>query len=86
MLAVILPFIIYGKRSLSIDGFDMTLMVTVYLGLVFHCRLTADEVKRDTVFNYSYVITALVFVTFVGMITMFVPKPQIVSYLENNRN
>lgn len=86
MLAVILPFIIYGKRSLSIDGFDMTLMVTVYLGLVFHCRLTADDVKRDTVFNYSYVITALVFVTFVGMITMFVPKPQIESYLENNRN
>lgn len=86
MLAVLLPFIIYGKRSLSIDGFDMTLMVTVYLGLVFHCRLTADDVKRDTVFNYSYIITALVFVTFVGMVTMFVPKPEMESYLENNRN
>lgn len=86
MLALLLPFIIYGKRSLSIEAFDMTLMVTVYLGLVFHSSLTADDVKHNTVFNYSYVITALVFVTFVGMITMFTPKPEIESYLENNRN
>lgn len=86
MLAVILPFIIYGKRALSISSFDMVLMVTVYLALIIHGKLTADDVKHDTVFNYSYVIACLVFVTFVGMVTMFVPKPQITSYLENNRN
>ena len=86
MLAVILPFIIYGKRAMSIGSFDMVLMVTVYLGLIIHGKLTADDVKHDTVFNYSYVIACLVFVTFVGMVTMFVPKPKITSYLENNRN
>ena len=86
MLAVILPFIIYGKRAMSIASFDMVLMVTVYLALIIHGKLTADDVKHDTVFNYSYVIACLVFVTFVGMITMFVPKPKITSYLENNRN
>ncbi len=86
MLAVILPFIIYGKRALSISDFDMVLMVTVYLALVFHGKLTADDVKHDTVFNFSYVIACLVFVTFVGMVTMFIPKPDITSYLEDNRN
>ena len=86
MLAVILPFIIYGKRAMSISSFDMVLMVTVFLALIIHGKLTADDVKHDTVFNYSYVIACLVFVTFVGMVTMFVPKPQITSYLENNRN
>lgn len=86
MLAVLLPFIIYGKRSLSIADFDMVLMVTVYLALVVHGKLTADDVKHDTVFNFSYVIACLVFVTFVGMLTMFVPKPEIKSYLENNLN
>ena len=86
MLAVLLPFIIYGKRALAIEDLDMVLMVTVYLALVIHGKLTADDVKKDTVFNYSYVIASLVFVTFVGMLTMFVPKPEIESYLENNRN
>lgn len=86
MLAVILPFIIYGKRAMSIGSFDMALMVTVYLALIIHGKLTADDVKHDTVFNYSYVIACLVFVTFVGMVTMFVPKPKVTSYLENNRN
>ncbi len=86
MLSVLLPFIIYGKRAQSIADFDMVLMVTVYLALVIHGKLTADDVKHDTVFNYSYIIAGLVFVTFVGMVTMFVPKPEITSYLENNRN
>ncbi|WP_051540138.1 transglutaminase domain-containing protein [Ruminococcus sp. FC2018] len=86
MLAVLLPFIIYGKRAQSIDGIDLVFMITVYLALVIHGKLSADDVKKDTVFNYSYVIASLVFVTFVGMVTMFVPKPQVTSYLENNRN
>ena len=86
MLAVLLPFIIYGKRALSIADFDMALMVTVYLALVIHGKHSADDMKHDTVFNYSYLITCLIFVTFVGMLTMFIPKPEIESYLENNRN
>ncbi len=86
MLAVLLPFIIYGKRAQSIDGIDLVFMITVYLALVIHGKFSADDVKKDTVFNYSYVIASLVFVTFVGMITMFVPKPNVTSYLENNRN
>ena len=86
MLAVLLPFIIYGKRALSIGDFDMALMVTVYLALVIHGKFSADDVKHDTLFNYSYLIACLVFVTFIGMLTMFIPKPEITSYLENNRN
>ena len=86
MLAVLLPFIIYGKRALSINDFDMVMMVTVYLALVIHGKLSADDVKHDTLFNYSYVIAGIVFVTFVGMVTMFIPKPEVRSYLENNRN
>ena len=34
MLAVLLPFIIYGKRAQSIDGIDLVFMITVYLALV----------------------------------------------------
>lgn len=86
MLAVLLPFIIYGKKALIINDFDMVVMVTVYLALVIHGKLSADDMKHDTLFNYSYIIAGLVFVTFVGMVTMFIPKPEIKSYLENNRN
>ncbi len=86
MLAVLLPFIIYGKRAMAINDFDMVFMVTVYLGLVLHGKLSSDDVKKDTIFNYSYVIAGIVFVTFVGMVTMFIPKPDVRSYLENNRN
>lgn len=84
MLIILFPFVIYGKRDDTIPAFKITLMLTVFLALMVHQRLVADDAKKDTVMNFSYVIAAAVFVTFAGAVTMVMPKPEYRSQLENN--
>lgn len=84
MLIILFPFVIYGKRDDTIPAFKITLMLTVFLALMVHQRLVADDAKKDTVINFSYVIAAAVFVTFAGAVTMVMPKPEYRSQLEQN--
>lgn len=84
MLIILFPFVIYGKRDDTIPAFKITLMLTIFLALMVHQRLVADDVKKDTVINFSYVIAAAVFVTFAGAVTMVMPKPEYRSKLESN--
>lgn len=87
MLIILFPFVIYGKRDDTIPAFKVTLMLTVFLALMVHQRITSDDAKdsrKKTIMNFSYVIAAAVFVTFAGAVTMVVPKPEYTSKLENN--
>ncbi len=84
MLIILFPFVIYGKRDDTIPAFKITLMLTVFLALMVHQRIVADDAPKDTVINSSYVIAAAVFVTFAGAVTMIIPKPEYRSQLENN--
>ena len=84
MLVTIFPFAIYGKRGEQVTTFDTTLMLTILIALMVHNRLMSDEKKYRVVLNFSYVITVALFVTFIGAVTMLLPKPSVQSKLEQN--
>lgn len=87
LLVILFPFVIYGRRAQTISQFDITLMITLFLVLIVHSKLVADDMKENkAVINFSYAITVALFVTFVGALTMFVPKPEIESKLEQNND
>lgn len=84
MLVTIFPFAIYGKRGEQVTTFDTTLMLTILIALMVHNRLMSDEKKYRVIINASYVLTISLFVTFVGAVTMLLPKPTVQSKLEQN--
>ena len=90
LLVSIFPFSIYGKRSEYLSVFSITLMLTVFLALLVHSRQVSDDKREDNkgslIINKAYIGTMLLFVTFVGALTMFVPKPEIQSQLEQNKD
>lgn len=87
MLVTMFPFVIYGKRSMTIETLSLTFMMTIFLAMMVHQRLVTDESKTEKgtlVVNRSYTIALALFVTFVGAVTMVVPKPEHKSDLETN--
>ena len=89
MLVTMFPFVIYGKRAQNISTLSLTFMMTVFLAMMLHQKVMADDYtnKKDRrlLMNRSYVIGISLFVTFVGAVTMMLPKPQYQSQLEANR-
>lgn len=88
MLVTMFPFVIYGKRSMTIDTMSVTFMMTIFLAMMVHQRLVTDESRSNGVnlmVNRSYTIAVALFVTFVGAVTMVTPKPEYESELEGNR-
>lgn len=89
MLVTMFPFVIYGKRAQSLNTLSLTIMMTVFLAMMIHQRRVADDyidkTKRNMIMNRSYAIGISLFVTFVGAITMLLPKPYYQSQLEANK-
>ena len=87
MLVTVFPFAIRGKRSDPLSTFAITLMMTVFLAMMVHQSLVSDETretgKSKLRINRSYVLGVALFVTFAGAASMFVPKPDYKSELEN---
>ncbi|EGC03083.1 DUF4129 domain-containing transglutaminase family protein [Ruminococcus albus] len=89
MLVTMFPFVIYGKRADSIETLNLTFMMTIFLAMMVHQRLVADDTKKENsgsklMINSSYTVGIALFVTFVGAVTMLLPKPEFKSQLENN--
>ena len=88
MLMTMFPFVIYGKRAENISTIDLTVMMTVFLAMMVHQRMVTDESKSGStsklVINKSYTAGIALFVTFVGAVTMLVPKPAYQSQLESD--
>lgn len=84
MLAILFPFVIYGKRDDDMSYFSMTLMMTLFIALYVHEKQISDDVIHNTKINISYTAATALFVTFVGAIAMILPNPQIKSQLERN--
>ena len=86
LLVTVFPFVIYGKRSENMSTLSVTIMMTVFLAMMVHQSLVNDEgqqnSKRNLIANRSYVIGVALFVTFVGAVTMVLPKPEHKSQLE----
>ena len=87
MLVTMFPFVIYGKRSDNITTLNLTFMMTIFLAMMVHQRLVTDDAKRLSKLriNPSYTIALALFVSFVGALTMVLPKPDYNSALEENR-
>lgn len=86
MLTALFPFVIYGKRSENMSTLTVTFIMTIFLAMMVHQKhVTDDNNKNDTVMNLSYVIGTSLFVTFVGAVTMVLPKPEYKSALEEGR-
>lgn len=88
MLVTMFPFVIYGKRSMNIDTMSLTFMMTIFLAMMVHQRLVTDESRAKSVnlmVNRSYTVAVALFVTFVGAVTMLLPKPAYKSALEESR-
>ncbi|EXM38147.1 transglutaminase [Ruminococcus albus SY3] len=89
MLTTMFPFVIYGKRAQNINTLSQTFMMTVFLAMMIHQKRVADDYtekqKRNIIMNRSYAIGISLFVTFVGAITMLIPKPAYKSQLEANK-
>lgn len=86
MLVSLFPFVIYGKRADSMGTLTITFIMTIFLAMMVHQKhMTDDNHKGDVVMNKSYIIGAALFVTFVGAVTMVLPKPEYSSALEEGR-
>ncbi|MBQ8966244.1 transglutaminase domain-containing protein [Ruminococcus sp.] len=89
MLVTMFPFVIYGKRSENISTLTITFMMTIFLAMMVHQRLVSDDAKDEKnkvlMINHSYTIGIALFVTFVGAVTMLIPKPAFKSQLELNQ-
>ena len=87
MLVTMFPFVIYGKRSDNISTLNLTIMMTTFLAMMVHQHLVTDDAKRTSKLriNTSYTIAVALFVTFVGAVTMVLPKPDYKSALEEDR-
>jgi transglutaminase-like putative cysteine protease len=89
MLVTMFPFVIYGKRAQNLNTLSLTIMMTVFLAMMIHQRRVADDyidkTKRNMIMNRSYAIGISLFVTFVGAVTMLLPKPSYRSQLEANK-
>ena len=88
MLVTMFPFVIYGKRSVSIDTLSLTFMMTIFLAMMVHQRLVTDDSgarRKGVLINRSYTIAIALFVTFVGAVTMVLPKPTYTSQLEGDK-
>ena len=89
MLVTMFPFVIYGKRSQNINTLSLTFMMTVFLAMMLHQKVVADDYpdkkKRKLIMNRSYAVGISLFVTFIGALTMLIPKPHYQSQLEGNR-
>ncbi|MBQ9542950.1 transglutaminase domain-containing protein [Ruminococcus sp.] len=89
MLVTMFPFVIYGKRSDYIPTLSLTFMMTIFLAMMVHQRLVSDDAGGEKktsklIINKSYTLGIALFVTFVGAVTMLLPKPEFKSQLENN--
>ena len=89
MLVTMFPFVIYGKRADNIETLNLTFMMTIFLAMMVHQRMVADDARKDNkdsklLINKSYTIGLALFVTFVGAVTMLIPKPDFSSQLETN--
>ncbi|WP_295157290.1 transglutaminase domain-containing protein [uncultured Ruminococcus sp.] len=88
LLITMFPFVIYGKRSEKIDTLSLTFMMTIFLAMMVHQRLVTDDSPfKDKLIlkNRSYAIAVALFVTFVGAVTMLLPKPNYISQLEGDK-
>lgn len=89
LMVTVFPFAIYGKRGESLGNFDITLMLTVFLALMVHARQVSDDKRSDNrgtlIVSKAYLGVIAVFVSFVGAMTMIVPKPALQSRLEQNK-
>lgn len=86
MLVALFPFVIYGKRADTMSTLTITFIMTIFLAMMVHQKhMTDDNKKGDVVINLSYVIGAALFVTFVGAVTMVLPKPSYRSELEEGK-
>ena len=85
MLVTLFPFVIYGKRSQGLETLNVTIMMTVFLAMMVHQRLVNDEGRKtdiNLIKNRSYAVGVCLFVSFVGALTMMIPKPTYRSQLE----
>ena len=85
LLAMLFPLFIYAKRAESIETFELTLMITVFLALMVHSRLVSTENKERVVINRQYAAALALFVAVVGAVTMFLPSTTAKSKLEADK-
>ncbi len=88
MLAILFPFVIYARRSSTMDELLVTVIISLYLAVVVHNRFLdpSQNEKSGLVLKIdrSYIISIAVFVSVSGAVTMLIDKPTYTSELERN--
>ncbi|MBR4554409.1 MAG: hypothetical protein IKO27_02325 [Ruminococcus sp.] len=85
MLCLLFPFVIYAKRSDVMSGYQVTLIITVFLAIVVHLRQQQGKPASVlAVHDLAYVVTVALFVSLAGAVSMLLPKPEVKSVLERD--
>ena len=84
MLCLLFPFVIYAKRADVMTGFEVALVITVFLAIVVHIRQQNLPEGVKAKYDISYLISVALFVSFAGAVAVFIPKPEVKSVLERD--
>ena len=88
MLCILFPFVIYAKRSNNMPEMMVTVIITLFLAAVVHNRRfdPADPQRERayTKIDRSYIISAVIFITVTGAVTVSIKKPVFRSQLERD--
>ena len=85
MLCLLFPFVIYAKRADIMNGYEVTVIVTVFLAILVHNRLRENKPAEVRAVNdIAYIVTVAVFVSAAGAFAMLIPKPEVKSVLERD--
>lgn len=85
MLCLLFPFVIYAKRADIMSGYEVTLIITVFLAIVVHNRLRENKPAEVRAVNdIAYIVTVALFVSVAGAFAMLIPKPEVKSVLERD--
>ena len=84
MLCLLFPFVIYAKRADIMSGFEIALLITVFLAIVVYNRQQQIPKSVRPIKDLSLFVSLALFVSFAGAVAMLLPKPTVRSVLERD--
>ncbi|NLZ46301.1 MAG: transglutaminase domain-containing protein [Clostridiales bacterium] len=81
---MLFPLFIYSKRLSKFELVDMVIIMLLYLAIMIHNRQMTNDKNTVVIVNKSYVISITAFIALVVLITIAIPKPEIISKQEED--
>lgn len=84
MLCLLFPFVIYAKRADNMSGFEVAVIITLFLAIIVNQRQQLIPERISAKRDLSYIVSVALFVSFAGAVSMLIPKPEVRSVLEKD--